>query len=131
MEAHCREERNKKARENYQARKEALQVPVEFQCDEEMSGYEIREMNIKAIKDGLKAAGLTSIVIITDNHTEMKVFILPYSIYFEQMHRFWLKAEHTHKIRRKTTDSLTYVKAEHTHRIRRKGYRLTNRLEEG
>ena len=38
-EAHCREERNKKARENYQARKEALQVPVEFQCDEEMSGY--------------------------------------------------------------------------------------------
>ena len=55
---HVRENCDIHARENYQARKEALQVPVEFQCDEEMSGYEkIREMNIKAIKDGLKAAG--------------------------------------------------------------------------
>ena len=54
-----KEERNRRARENYQKRKEALMEPIMMPEEpEELSEYEkIREMNIKERNDALAAAG--------------------------------------------------------------------------
>ena len=52
-----KEERNRKARENYQRRKDALLEAIEMP-EIEMSQYEkIREMNIKVRNDAMTAAG--------------------------------------------------------------------------
>ena len=54
-----KEERNRKARENYQKRKEALNEPIVIpEESKELSEYEkIREMNIKERNEALAAAG--------------------------------------------------------------------------
>ena len=56
--SYWKEERNRRARENYQRRKEALKEPIEMpEVSEELSEYEkIREMNIKERNDALAAA---------------------------------------------------------------------------
>ena len=56
---YLKEERNRKARENYQKRKEALNEPIVMpEESKELSEYEkIREMNIKERNEALAAAG--------------------------------------------------------------------------
>ena len=55
-----RDERNRKARESYHKRKEALNTPIEWHEEYEMSEYEkIRERIIKEREDALAAAGFS------------------------------------------------------------------------
>ena len=55
---YLKDERNRKAREAYQRRKEALMEPIEMPDWPELSEYEkIRERNIKERNDALAAAG--------------------------------------------------------------------------
>ena len=56
---YLKEERNRKARENYQKRKEALNEPIVMpEESKELSEYEkIREMNFKERNEALAEAG--------------------------------------------------------------------------
>lgn len=60
MALYYKEEKNRKARESYQRRKEALQTPIEWKEETELSEYEkIRESNIREREGALAAAGFT------------------------------------------------------------------------